>query len=117
MARFIQVFVIGGRIFSVGFWWDDELYPGLFQRVYDSFIGIKSFIGKNSPFRYVRQQSIRAFKIASLSRRQNEINGVTKRINEGMNLGRQSAFLSADRILFADVFGVLAFFLSAPAAC
>ena|GEM_PF-2263004 len=46
MARFIQVFVIGARIFSVGFWWDDDLYPGLFQRVYDSFIGVKSFIGK-----------------------------------------------------------------------
>jgi hypothetical protein len=92
MARFIQVFVIGARIFSVGFWWDDDLYPGLFQRVYDSLIGVKSFIGKNSPCRYVRQQSIRAFKIVSLSRRQNEINGVTKRINVGMNLGRQSAF-------------------------
>lgn len=44
----LQVFIIGARRFSVGFWRDDDLFSSLLERFYDSFIGIKGFISKDS---------------------------------------------------------------------
>lgn len=92
MTGFIQVFVVYARVFSVGFWRDDNLYSGSFKRFYDTFIGVKSFTGKNGLCRYVREESIRAFKITSLSRCNDEIDRVAKGIGESVDFGRQSAF-------------------------
>ena len=58
VPRLVHVLVVGTRSFSVGLWWDDNLFSGPLQRFYDSFIGIKGFIRKNSFCRDVRQKGI-----------------------------------------------------------
>ena len=58
VARLIHVFVIVARVFSVGFWRDDDLFSGLFERLYDSFIGVECFIGQDGRCGYVRQKSV-----------------------------------------------------------
>ena len=58
VAGFVHVFVKGAGNFSVGFWRDDDLFSGLRERIYDSFIGIESFIGKDGLGCDVWQKSV-----------------------------------------------------------
>jgi hypothetical protein len=72
-------------------------------------IGIVSLVADESfrvdPF----EQRLRASQIMGLTRREHHIDGIAKRIDEGMNFGGQSAARPADRLF--------AVFFSAPALC
>ena len=92
VARFVQVFVIGAGSFSVGFWRDDRDYSGLFQRFYDSFIGVKGLVTKKCPRGNFWQKSVCAFKVAGLARSENEVQGVAESIDDGVDFRRQPAF-------------------------
>jgi hypothetical protein len=52
-----------------------------------------------------------------LSRRQVKACGIAKRIAGGVDVGGQPALPAPDRFLLTDLFGFLAPFLRAPAAC
>jgi hypothetical protein len=92
MSRLVHVFIVGAWILSVGFRWDNDLLACLFERFYDALIGVKGFVGKEGICRDVGQENVRAFKIASLSWREDEIEGIAERIDDGVYLGRQPAF-------------------------
>ena len=92
VTRLVHVFVIGARIFSVGFWRNDDLFSGPFERLYDSLVGVEGFIGKNGLGCDVRQKSVRTLKVAGLSGRQNEVERIAKRIDNSVYFCRQPAF-------------------------
>lgn len=92
VARFVHIFIVGARSFSVGLWRDDDLFSCLFERFYDSFISIKRFIRKNGLCRDAWQKSVRTLQITGLSRRKDEVEGIAESIDNGVDFGRQPAF-------------------------
>jgi hypothetical protein len=54
--------------------------------------------------------------VIAFAARQDEADGIAKRIGGGMNLGAQAAFWPSQRVSFKPVFGLIAFF-GAPALC
>jgi hypothetical protein len=80
------------------------------QRHDDPFIGVERFVADQHIGLHVRQQMIGADQIMRLTAGEEEVDGVAQRIDQGMDLGAQSAARATDRL-------VLAGFFWAPALC
>lgn len=92
---------------------------GFFQQVKNALLRIVRFVAQQrlNLGNKSRQQSIRALKVMGLSRRQVKACGIAKRIAGRVDFGGQPALTAPDRFLLTDIFGFLAPFLRAPAAC
>ena len=110
VAGLVKLLVIGARVFAVALGWD---YRGLSrrrQRLDHPRVGVERLVGQHGVGFHLRQQRIGAREIMDLARRQQERQWIAQRVNQGVDLGTQSAFAAADRFL-------LAVFLRAPALC
>ena len=76
----------------------------------DAQVGIEGFVGQEGTSLHVRQQGVRALQVVGLARGQEEADRIAQSIDQGMDLGAQAAFASADRLIFAVFFW-------APALC
>jgi hypothetical protein len=76
----------------------------------DPFIGVEGFVTDQHIGLHVRQQMIGADQIMRLTAGEEEVDGVAQRIDQGMDLGAQSAARATDRLVLADFFW-------APALC
>ena len=73
-------------------------------------VGIEGLVCQQGIGLHLRQQRVGAFQIMGLARRQDEVQRIAQRIDQGMDLGAQSAFAAPDRLVFAVFFW-------APALC
>lgn len=92
---------------------------GFFQQVTHALLRIVRVVaqqrlnrGDNS-----RRPRIRALKVMGLSWRQVNACGIAKRITGRVDVGGQPARTASDRFRLTDIFGFLAPFFRAPAAC
>jgi hypothetical protein len=110
MARLVDLLVERARVLAVAFWRDDAGLASCLERPDDAQVGIESLVGQQSISLHVRQQSVRPLQIMGLAWGQEEAEGIAQSIDQGVDLGAQSAFAPADRLIFAVFFW-------APALC
>src|SRR5271166_4474123 len=97
------------RLAAIGFRGDDGRDATLLERL-DQRVGVIALIGENGFGLDLVEQRHRLCDIGRLARRERQRHGVAERIDDGVDLGRQSATGSADGLIFA-------FFFLAPALC
>jgi len=110
MASLVELLVESSRRLARAPWWDDKGLSCAQQGVNDTLVGIEGFVGQQGGGLHVRQQRIGAAQIMGLPRGQKEAQGVAQSIDQGVDLGAQSAFAAPDRL-------VCAVFFWAPALC
>lgn len=110
MAGLVDLFVVRAGLFAVALRGDDAGLAGGLERLDEALVGIEGFVGQQGVSLHVRQQGVGALQVVGLARRQEEADRIAQSIDQGMDLGAQPAFASADRLIFA------VFFL-APALC
>jgi hypothetical protein len=94
---------------SVGARRDHRGLPGSSQRFEDPLVGVEGFVGDQSIGLHRWQEMICAHQIVRLAAGQMEADRVPQGINQGMDLGAQSAARAPDRLV--------AGFFWAPALC
>ncbi len=95
---------------TVGLGWDDSGLPSCGQRLDDAIPGVEGLIGDQHASLHRRQEVIGANQIMHLPAGQKEADRVSKRIDQGVDLGAQSAARPPDGLVFAGFFW-------APALC
>ena len=86
------------------------VFPACTERFDHALVGIKSFVGQQRIGLHLRQQRVGPLQIMRLARGQEEAEWIAQGIDQGVDLGAQSAFASPDRLVFAVFFW-------APALC
>jgi hypothetical protein len=110
MAGLVEVCVVSAAACPIALGWDDRGLAGGNERIENPGIGIEGIVGDQGLGGEMRQESVRSFQIVRLPCGQQELDWVAERVDQGVDLGAQSAFAGADRL-------VLAAFLGAPALC
>lgn len=110
MARLVDISVDVARQSAVRPGWDDRCFAGSGQGCKDPCIGIECFVGYQHVSLHRWQKSVGTRQIMGLSAGQMEADRVAQRIDQGMDLGTQSATRSPDRFIVAG-------FFFAPALC
>ena len=96
------------RHLAIGFWRNHRGDPSLSQSV-DQRIGVVSLVAKQGGWIGAADQWLRTSQVVGLSRCQHQFDRIAQGIDERVDLGRQSAAGSADRLR--------AVFFRAPALC
>lgn len=99
-ARLVEFLVERARRGSVPLGRDDGGFSGARQGPDDPLIGIEGLVGDQDIGGHLRQQGIGAGEIVNLSRGQQKAQRVAEGIDQGMDLGAQSAPAAADRLIF-----------------
>ena len=110
VARLVDFTIIGARLAPVGFGGDHGGLAGSGERGAHPSVGIESLVGDQRVGLHARQEMVGADEIVCLSAGQEEADRIAERIDQGMDLGAQSAARAPDRLIFVE------FFL-APALC
>ena len=110
MASFVQRFVELSGVLAMPFWRNHVGYACRLQRLNHSLVGVKRLIRQQSLRLQPGQERIRPGQIMDLARGQDDLQRVAQRVCQNVKFAAQTAFASADRLVFAD------FFL-APALC
>lgn len=110
MASFEEVAIIVTARLPIGPWWDDCHLAGRSERPEDALIGVKRLVGDQRVGLHAGQEMIGTDEIMRLTAGQEEADGVSQRIDQGMDLGAQTAAGSADRLILVG-------FFCAPALC
>ncbi len=108
VALCVEGEVAGALDGAIGLGRDDRCDSPSGQGV-DQVIGVVSLVGEQSLKVDVLDQRLGLAEVRSLARRQQQLDRVAQSIDEGVDLGGQSAAGSAD--------GLLAVFFRAPALC
>ena len=108
IALSIEGEVAGSLDRATGGGWNDGGDSASGQKL-DQAIGVVGLVGKQRPQLDVLDQRLGLAEVRGLPRRQQKLHRVAERIDQGMDLGGQSAAGSAD--------GLLAVFFRAPALC
>jgi hypothetical protein len=96
-------------VFAVGFRRDDRRDTARFER-FDERVGVVALVGEKGIGLDLIEQRHGLGDVGCLAGRQGQRNGITERIDDGVDLGRQSTARSADGL-------VRAVFFWAPALC
>ena len=92
------------------FWWDHGRYTGRFQRFDDPLISVVRLVRQQRLCFQVGQKRVRPGQIMDLARGQNDLQWITQSVSQNVEFAAQTAFASADRLIFAGFFW-------APALC
>jgi len=111
VALLVAFPVIVAGVRSGGFRWDDCGDAGGSERRDDPFVGVEGAIGQQEAGLQTGQESVGAVEIVRLAGGEQELDRPAVGIDEGVDLGAQSA--SAE----PDGFVVFWLFLRAPALC
>ena len=110
MARRIKLSVIVARHGPVGSWRDHCDLAGRGQWLKEPFISVERFVGDQRIGLHRGQQVVCPRQVVCLAASQEEVDRVAQRIDQGVDLGAQSAARAPDRLILAD-------FFCAPALC
>ena len=110
MARCIELSVIVARRGPVGSWRDHCGLARGRQRLKDARVGVERLVGDQRVGFHGGQQVVRPDQVMCLAAGQEEANRVAQRVDQGVDLGAQSAARVPDRL-------VLTGFFWAPALC
>lgn len=110
MACRIKLSVIPARRCPVGSWRDHRGLAGGRQRLTHARVGIECLVGDQRVGLYCGQQVVGPLQVVCLAAGQEEADRVAQRIDQGVDLGAQSAARASDRL-------VLTSFFWAPALC
>ena len=110
MARRIKLAVIAAWRGPVGSRRDHRGLPSGCQRLKDARISVERLVGDQRIGLHRGQQVVRPLQVVCLATGQEEADRVAQRVDQGVDLGAQSATRTPDRL-------VLAGFFSAPALC
>jgi hypothetical protein len=101
------------RLTAIGLWWNDGRDATFIERL-DERVAVVAFVGQQrrglDPLVEFVEQGHGLIDIGGLARRQRQRDGQAERIDDGMDLGRQTTARAADGL-------VLAVFFWAPALC
>jgi len=109
-ACLVELAIVIPGLAAIGLGGDYCRLAGSGQQHDDPFIGVEGFVTDQHIGLHVRQQMIGADQIMRLTAGEEEVDGVAQRIDQGMDLGAQSAARATDRLVLADFFW-------APALC
>ena len=109
-AGLVHVFVIRAGVFSVALGRNDTGLARFPQRFDDALVGIEGFVGEQSIGFHVRQQRVCPLQVMGLAWGQEEAEWIAESVDQGMDLGAQSAFAAPNRLMFVVFFW-------APALC
>jgi len=90
--------------------WNDRRLAGSSQQLKNAFIGIECLVGDQRVGLHAWQQVIGADEIVRLTSGEEEAEGITECIDQGVDFGAQPAARPADRLVFLG-------FFCAPALC
>src|SRR5271166_4547761 len=110
MARAIKFSVVVARRGPVGSWRDHRGLPSGRQRLKYASIGVERLVGDQRIGLHRGQQVVRPLQVVCLATGQEEADWVAQCVDQGMDLGAQTAARAANRL-------VLAGFFWAPALC
>src|SRR6476659_4643025 len=110
MARGIKLLVIVARRGPVGSRRDHRGFAGGGQWRKDASIGVERLVGDQRIGLHRGQQVVRPLQVVCLAAGQEEVDRVAQRVDQGVDLGAQSAALAPDCV-------VLTSFFWAPALC
>jgi hypothetical protein len=100
----LEVTIKFSRCRSVGLWRDHRGFAGRCQRFDDPLIGIEGFVTDQRVGLHIRQQVVGTNQIVSLAAGQMEADRIAECIDQGMDLGAQSAARAPDGLVFAVFF-------------
>jgi len=109
VSRLVSMPVDFALGFSVAPWRDDGLGTGCLDG-FDQSVAVVAFVGDDCTGGYRLDQGRALRNVSDLAGGQNQSNGIAQGVDARMNLGRQPASRTTDRLI-ATVF------LGAPAAC
>ena len=92
------------------FWWDDGGYARRLQRFDDPLIGVIRLIRQQYLRLQARRKRVRPGQIMDLARGKQDLQRVAQSVSQNVEFAAQTAFASADRLVFTDFFW-------APALC
>jgi len=110
MTRGIELSVIVARRGPVGSWRDHRGLAGGRQWLEYARVGVERLVGDQRIGLHLGQQVVRPHQVVRLATGQEEADRVAQGVDQGMDLGAQSATRAANRL-------VLAGFFWAPALC
>ena len=110
MPCLVEVLVIAAGPLAVAPGWDNHLLSRRRDRIDHPFVGVEGFVGDQHVGLHRRDQVVGADEIVCLAAGQMEADRIAKGINQGVDLGAQSATRAADGLVLAD-------FFFAPAPC
>jgi len=110
MAGLVDLLVERTRGLAVSLGRNDTGLARILQRFDDALVGIEGFVGEQSIGFHVRQQRVCPLQVMGLAWGQEEAEWIAESVDQGMDLGAQSAFAAPDRLIFAVFFW-------APALC
>jgi hypothetical protein len=110
VACLVEMPVVVPRRPPIGFPRDDCGLACGCQRLDDPLVGVERLIGDQRIGLHCGQEVVGADQIVGLAAGQEEAKRIAERIDQGMDLGAQSATRAADRLVFPDFFW-------APALC
>jgi len=108
IAVLVDVLVVGDGLRSRAGRWNDGSAAGVCDAGAKP-IGVIAFVGQEMFEGNAADQVLGLEDVVHLAAREDEANGIAKRINGGADLGAQAAARTPDRLIFAPPF--------APAAC
>ena len=111
VSFFVEDLVVRPLLRSARDRWNDRGLAGGQQRLDDAGVGVEGLVGQQGGGFQVRDEGVGALQIVGLAWRQQEPERVAERVDQGVDLGAQSAPAASDR------FVVLGLFLRAPALC
>ena len=101
---------IAAGLLAIALRWDDHLLSRGRERLDHPLVGVEGFVGDQRVGLHVGQQLVGADQIVGLAAGQMEADRIAEGIDQGVDLGAQSAARAPDRL-------VLAGFFWAPALC
>lgn len=111
MALLVEGAIVGALQATARNGRDDRSFSGGEERRDDPLVGVIGLVGQESVRLELRQEGVGSLQVVGLPGRQQELQRITQRIDERVDLGAQSAAAEPDR------FVVPRLFLRAPALC
>ena len=110
MPCFVEVLIIAAGPLAGALRWGTHLLSRRRDRIDHPFVGVEGFVGDQHVGLHRRDQVVGADEIMCLASGQMEADRIAKGINQGVDLGAQSATRASDGLVLAD-------FFFAPAPC
>ena len=100
VALFVDFLVIAALDFAVCFRRDDRGFACDTERLDDATVGVVGFVCQQNVGLHEGQKCVGAVQVMGLAGGEREGERIAESVDQGMNLGAQSAFTASDRLVF-----------------